>query len=105
VDCGGPGCPPCEDSKACKANADCVTAYCEPSGVCAQPCGDYLLPCCGNACTVGTVCVDGSCQIVCGAQATACCSGEATLWARGNGRGRICCGECGERELSPQALH
>lgn len=34
VDCGGPTCPRCEESKRCLVNEDCISNYCNPSKAC-----------------------------------------------------------------------
>src|SRR5262249_19673924 len=41
VDCGGPDCPGCTNTKSCLINADCASGYCDGTKHCATlVCGD-----------------------------------------------------------------
>jgi hypothetical protein len=79
VDCGG-SCQPCPDGTKCNAGTDCVSHFCNPSGICEYTsCSDGKqdgyetdvdcggageCPRCGEGkrCAAGTDCTSGNCQ-------------------------------------------
>ncbi len=79
VDCGGPTCGPCADTKKCVVLTDCLSLSCMANTCAATPCSDgakngteTAIDCggmctkctAGKACLVGTDCVSGTCTAV-----------------------------------------
>jgi hypothetical protein len=65
VDCGGPDCPPCADSRSCSVNSDCASRRC--TGVC------YPTPSC-----------DGGADAGCGGPTCARCPADERCWSDGD---------------------
>jgi hypothetical protein len=84
VDCGGPDCNKCQNTKGCTQNGDCVSGHCDPGMHVCVPCLN------DGECSAPDVCIQG----VCGPkipQGSPCDQAGGAHCATGNCADNVCC--------------